>query len=74
MTQKIRYIPEKAIIRLIGPYYKGCCPTCHDDEMMGYDLCELELGKNRYAYVCCEVAIAFRKWYEDKHSNTRSSE
>lgn len=61
---KKRYVSENAIQKLIKHPY--CCNSCHDDaDDYGYDLIELtpeELGKNRWAEVCCEVANMFKEW------------
>lgn len=56
---------EDAIARLIKS--DRCCPSCHEDaNEYGYDLMEIELGKNRTAYVCCDIFNAFEDWCEKK--------
>ncbi len=62
-----REVKEKAVIRLIGNYFCGHCESCHEDADCGYDdLMTLELGKGRYAEVCCRVQDAFLRWMRDK--------
>ena len=62
-----RWVSEAAIIRLIGPkYYDGHCISCHEDRDDGYPMSELDLGKDRYAEVCCSVFNAFKAWQQEK--------
>lgn len=52
-NERQKYVPERALRRL---YKVECCMSCHDDEEEGYDaLTEVDLGKGRYAYVCCVI-------------------
>lgn len=55
-----KYIAEKIILRFLKLTTKDCCISCHDDqdEYISH-LILIELGKNRYSEVCCEVA---RQW------------
>jgi len=70
---KEKWVREDVIVRLIGPYFKGHCESCHQDEAMGYDMCFLDLGKGRYAEVCCRVAEAFEEWLQDKKKREAST-
>jgi hypothetical protein len=64
----MRQISEKVIIRLVGSYYKGCCASCHDDRIeLGYHMIDIELGKGRWAEVCCYVYDAYKKWLENNN-------
>jgi len=68
----MRYVPEEAIRRLVKRN-GHCCDSCHDDaeqyeaENM-YQLRELELGKDRWAEVCCSVGIAYDDWIKRRRA------
>jgi hypothetical protein len=36
------------------------CDSCHEDfDEWGYEMCEIDLGKNRYAEVCCSISTTY---------------
>jgi len=43
------------------PDAPSCCDSCHEDaDEYGYDLCEVEIGPDEYAVVCCKVSNYLR--------------
>lgn len=63
-----RQIPEKIIIRLCKKFFESCCTSCHEDQDIGYNMLNLDLGKNRSAEVCCGVMTAIEQYRKHKLS------
>lgn len=61
-------VSEEAVIRLIGDAFGGLhCTSCHEDAAMGYPMVEIDLGKGRYAEVCCYVHEDYLEWLAEKN-------
>jgi len=63
----IHVVREAAIQRLIGN--DECCSSCHSEDKFGAGMCEMdadELGKNRFARVCCKTYEHFLEWQKSK--------
>lgn len=47
---------EDDLMEILGLSYKetGCCTSCHEDQNMGYDMCEWTY-EGQDIYVCCDV-------------------
>ncbi len=43
------------VARVLFPEKAYCCSSCHEDELDGYDMCEIELDANTIYIVCCAV-------------------
>lgn len=54
---KNRQVPEAVVRRLLGLRFADCCPTCHTTTPTL--LRRIDLGKGRYALVCC---VVFQAW------------
>ena len=64
----MKSISEEAIIRLIGDAFRGThCASCHEDDALGYPMCDIYLDKDRYAEVCCHVYEDYIKWLSEKN-------
>ena len=62
-----RYVTEEAVARLIHATESDHCNSCHSDaDDEGYDMIEIDLGKDRYSEVCCGIITKFRAWLEAK--------
>ena len=61
-----RQVDAKVIIRWLGRYYQGCCPSCHEDDANGLPMVYIDLGKGRWAEVCCQVAQAVQEKINQK--------
>lgn len=63
---KSRSIPESTIRRLIGKTCSTCCLSCHAEMEYGYSGIEVDLGKGRWAEVCCAVSIELEKRFQNE--------
>jgi hypothetical protein len=61
----MRQISEDAVKRYLK-LKKGiivrCCPSCHSDDYNDNAIYDMDLGKGREVYACCEVRSAIRQY------------